>query len=438
MTTSRKPMSARGQEKSIDKLDKYSKESKAKAVGKFMRTFSRTKTSQFITTWDDPNYLLVFNAYINAIADASGDVDSNTVGDPAMLAWLDLVWELYFENANLKDLVAADEAAWKLYWCVYFQIAVEVQLQYNLRCLLPAYTEDNAVPGSTTTISYMDQSSFDIFVSSMKEYPAPKGVNALVDLFCTWIIKVSEGYEQYSLRIPEGYVMPFAPSYDLLDLEAMRALLRVNLGGFETHCLKYGMGKGTWSDPKKPRILTWDDVDVIAYLNHIHFVFYDNVPAQQEVYPDGGMIGTNLTTNYTLVEYFFKSDPNESAFHVLTPWFGIYNGTNNPYGGIVKHRDASAAEYKINALTVAHHGTSMTTVNLVDKNAHVFLAHMKAYDDGSSVLFRVNNDGTNFTAAQHVGGAWKLAVDQYLLMGYNRGATETSNDLLNYLGRLCR
>ena len=436
MTTSRKPMSGRGQDNKISSLDKYNKDSKSKQVGTFMRTFARTKTSQFITSWDDPNFLLVVNNYIQALADTTGAVDSLTVAQANMLNWLDIVWELYFTNSNLKDLVAADEASWKLYFCAYLQIKAELQIQYNVRTLLPAFTESDVVPGSGTAISFFSQSSYDIFLASMSQYPAPKGVNELVTLFCSWIIQISAEYERFSLRIPPGYITPFSTSYDLEDLEAMRDLLRVNLGGFKTHAKKYGLGTSTWSDPVSPKIVKFDDPNVIAYLNHVHFKFYDNQPAQQEVTPDGAFAGANLTTDYTLVEYFFKDSPNESPIHVLAPWFGTYNATNNPYGGIIKTRAAPTTEYKVNALTCSQHATGMTTVGLTDKNAHVYLAHTKAYDDDEDAVFKVSNNGTNFTAAQAVGGAWKMASDYNLLMGSGRGATETNNDLLNYLGKL--
>ena len=438
MPTQNKPMNARGQGKYIDKLDKYSKDSKSKSVGNYMRTFSRTKTSQFITSWDDPNYLLIVNNYLKFIADDSGGVDTSTIGQTGILSLLDILWELYFENANLKDLVANDEAAWKLYFCAYLQIAFEIQIQYNMRCLLPAYTESDSVPGDVDHISYLTQSSYDIFVASMKEYPAPKGVDHLVKLIAAWVIQISQGYEKYTVRIPEGYVCPFNSRYDLEDLQAMRALLRVNLGGFTTHAKKYGLGVGSWSDPVKPTIKQWGDPDVTAYLNHSHFMFYDNQPAQQEVQPDGGYAGNNLTTEYTNVEFFFKENPNESELHVLAPIFGTYNGTNNIYGGWIIEGLAAAAEYKVNMLTVAQHGTSMATCSLLDKNAHMLLAHSKAYDDGTAATFQVFNNGTNFTAEQHIGGAWKYASDHHLLMGSGRGATETNNDLLNYLGKLIR
>ena len=431
-------MSGRGQEGSATQLDTYQKNSKKAAVGKNMRTYSRTKVSQFITSWDDANYFLVFNNYFYTIADATGDVDANTVIGVVFEKWLNLAWELYYKNANLKDLVAADETSWKLYWATYFCIATEIQLQYNMRCYLPAYTESDIVPGSGTAISFFSQASFDIFCASMAEYPAPKGVWELVDVLCTWLIKMSNEYERFTVRIPAAYCSPFNTQYDLADLEAMRALLRVNLGGFETHATKYGLGKGSWRDPIKPTIKTWNDVDVIAFLNYVQFNMYDNQPDQQLVYPDGGYTGVNSTTSYTLVEQFFKDDPNESLLHLLGPLFGTWEADHNPYGGWILTGQAATTEYKVNMMTCAHHGTAMSTCSLIDKNALTLLYHTKAVADGGSAVFQTFFNGTNFTAAQNLAGCWSFASDAMLLYGIGRGATETNNDLLNYLGKLLR
>lgn len=436
MPTKRPPTSGRGQENSIDKLDKYQKASRSASKGTFMRTFSRTKTSQLVTAWNDIHYLTVMNNRFLWIADGTGAVDSATVPFAATMNLLNVAWELYYTNANLKDLVAAEEESWKLYFAVYLQLATEIQLQYNFRTLLPAYTESDTVPGNNTNISYLNQSSFDIFVASMAEFPAPKGVDHLVKLFCSWIVELSPGYEKYTLKIPPAYFVPFMASYDLADLEAMRELLRVNLGNFITHSKKFGLGTGSWSDPVKPVVKSLDDPDVIAYFNHVWFMFYDNTPGTQLVHPDGGFAGVNRTTDFTGVEYFFKDSPNESPIHVLAPLFGTYNITNNPYGGIIIEETPAATEYEVNMVCVSQHGTDAGAIGLNDPNVNMILSCTKAYDDGNDAVFKVFNNGTNFTATQEVSGNWKFGIHHKLLMGAGRGATETENDLLNYIGKM--
>lgn len=435
MTTDRKPTFGRSQSKSD--LDTYNKKSKTQAVGNYMRTFSRTKTSGLITSWDDVHFFSIKTAYFKCIADASSAVDSATVGDPGLLAILDLGWETHFKNANLKDLVAGDEAAWKLYFCVMLQVCIELQLQYNIRCTLPAYTESDAVPGITPeTLCYLTQSSFDILVSSFKDYPVPKGVYELVDLFCTWQVQLTQEYERHTLRIPAAIFQPFAPVYDLADLEAMRNLLRVNIGGFITHGKKYGLPTTGWRDPGKPTMKQMDDVDVIAYFNHSPFAYYDNQPAAVVFSPNGGFLGANLTTEYTLVEYAFKDTPNESKIHVLAPWFGTYNATNNPYGGIIHQGTAKTAEYYLNLNFTSQHGTSVTGANLGDAIiADLIVLFHKAGSDNAAATLNLQYTGTNFTADKGLDDIWPLAYYNKLFYGTGRGATETNNDLINFIGR---
>lgn len=437
MTTDRKPMSGRGQTKSD--LDSYMKKSKISAVGNFMRTFSRTKTSGLITSWDDAHFFSVKNAYFKFLADVTSAVDAATVGDPGGLVLLDILWETHFQNANLKDLVSTDEASWKLYFLSMLQICIDFQIQYNMRCYLPAYTEADAVPGDAANITFLTQSSYDIFISSMKEFPVPKGIYELVDLFATWVVQLTQEYEKHTLRIPAAIFQPFNTVYDLEDYQAMRALLRVNLGGMLTHAKKYGMGISAWRDPVKPTVKTLSDPDVIGYFNHSTLYYYDNQPAAVFFRPNGGIAGANLTTEYTLVEYAFKDNPNESAMHVLAPWFGVYNATNNPYGGFIHQYAPNSAEYYINMMFCAQHGTGMTATNLGDAilTDTLVLFH-KAGSDNTGATFKLIYNGTNFTAEKGLDDCWPLAYFNRLFYGTGRGATETNNDLINFLGRSLR
>ena len=430
-------MSGRGQGKKD--LDSYMKASKNSAVGNFMRTFSRTKTSGMITAWNDAHFLSVKGAYFKFLADGTGAVDDATVGDPGCLILLDVLWETHFQNANLKDLVANDEAAWKLYFLAMIQICVDFQLQYNLRCYLPAYTESDIVPGTHIAETFLTQSSYDIFISSMKEFPVPKGIYDIVDLFCTWVVKLTPEYERHTLRIPGAIFVPFHSLFDLEDFEAMRGLLRVNLGGAITHAKKYGLGMGAWRDPIKPIEKTVNDVDVIAYFNHSPFRYYDNQPASVTFYPNGGFLGANLDDNYVLHEYGFKDNPNESAIHVLAPWFGTYDVTNNPYGGIIHQASTTAAEYYCNLSFVAQHGTSVANANLGDAiiTDTIIMLHKCASDNVAATL-QLQFSGSNFTANKGCDDCWPLAYNNQLFYGTGRGAVETNNDIINYLGRLLR
>ena len=437
MTTDRKPTSGRAQKKSD--IDSYMKKSKEAQIGNNMRTFARTKTSGLITSWDDPHFLSVKGAYFKFLADTTGAVDSATVGDPGALVLLDLLWETHFQNANLKDLVATDEASWKLYFLAMAQICMDFQLQYNLRCYLPAYTEADAVPGTNSAITFLKQSSYDIFIASMKDFPVPKGIYNLVDIFATWVVKLTQEYERFTLKIPAAIFAPFQSTYDLEDFEAMRNLCRVNLGGYITHSKKYGLGSSTWRDPIKPTEKTVNDVDVIAYFNHSPFRYYDNQPASVYFYPNGGFQGGNLTTDYTQVEYGFKDTPNESPIHVLACWFGLYDATNNPYGGLIRQGGPNTAEYYINLAFCAQHGTSVTAANMGDAiiTDTILLLH-KCSSDNVAATLKLEFAGTNFTAVKGVDDCWPLAYNNQLFYGTGRGATEANNDIINYLGRSIR
>ena len=435
MTTLKRPTSGRGQSDDISKLDSYNKTSRSAAVGNNMRNFSRNKTSRSMTAWDDENFLTIITAGFKFIADDTSAVDAATIPSAQFLSLWDVLWETHYENANLKDLVAAEETSWILYFAVMLQINVEIQLQYNLRTLLPAYTESDTVPTTNTEITYLTQSSFDIFVASMKVYPVPKGVYELVDVFTTWIVKLSQEYVKYSLNIPPSFMAPFAPLYDLADLEAMRNILRVNLGNMTTHAKKFGLKVGAWRDPVKPTIKSFDDPDVIGYLNHMWFIFYDNTPGNQLVQPNGGWAGDNLTDDYTLVEYYFKDNPNESPLHVLGPWFGVFDATNNPYGGFIILVAPAAVEYHLNMAYVAQHGISTDPGQFTNSAVKEILPLFKASSDSEAAIFSLAYAGTNFTANQNLQDSWPLAGILNLFTGKGRGATETNNDLINYLGR---
>ena len=349
---------------------------------------------------------------------------------------MDVLWETYYENANLKDLEATEEASWKLYFLAAIQIAMDIQIQYNNRCYLPAYTESDTVSGGISVISYWTQSSFDIFLASMKDFPIPKGIYELVDTFCTWVVRLTNEYEKHTLKIPAAIFSPFMCRYDLADLEAMRNLMRVNLGGMVTHAKKFGLKTVGWRDPVKPTEKLVSDPDVIAYFCHSPFQWYDKTPAVDQVDLNGGFGGANLTTDYTLHEYLFKDSPNESKIHCLAPWFGIYNGTNNPYGGVIIQNSPNTAEYYVNFNSCAQHGTAMTAADMGDAVfCDLIISLHKCSYDNKAATFSLNLNGTNFTAAKGMDDAWPLATMNLLFIGSGRGATETNNDLLNLLGR---
>ena len=434
MAKDTRKLSGRGEQYS-SKLDAYNKESKKSAVGKAMRTFSRSKVSDMITTWDDANYFTVRNCYLGLLADATGAVDTLTVPSNQATNVFNLVWELFYTNANLKDLVADDETSWKLYVAVYLTIMAELQIQYNARCYLPAYTEADATPGGASGITYFQQESYDIFVASMAQYPMPKGCDSIVKDLFSWVIKLTESYDKYTIRIPSAIFQPFNTRYDLADLEAMRELLRVNLGGFTTHAKKYGLGVGSWHDPVKPVERKFGEPDITAFLCHSHYIWYDNTPAHAHAYPAGGFVGGNSTTDWTSVEYYFHSDPNESSLHVLAPLFGTYDATHNKYGGWLIDGAAVAAEYQVNFFSCAQHGTSMTNHSFIDKSSGAIIAVMKATSDGIATLKKYI-DGTNFTAASELASNWAYSNYFGLFFGSGRGQTEAQNDMLNYIGRI--
>lgn len=439
MTTERRPTSGRAQSNTASKLDAYNKASKKAAVGTNMRTFSRTKVSNLISSWDDVHYFTVKGQYFKFINDSSGNVDSASTLTAQAENLLNLAWETNFQNANLKDLVAADEASWKLYYGAMIQICLDFQIMYNMRCYLPAYTESDIVPGVGNAISYFSQSSFDIFLASMSQFPVPKGVYEIVDLFATWVVKLTQEYERFTLRIPAAIYQPFTAVFDLADYEALQDLLRVNLGGFVTHAQKYGMKTGAWRDPIKPTEKLTSDPDVIAYFNHCPFKYYDNQPAQVIFYPNGGFLGTNLTTNFTDVEYMFKDTPNESQMHVYAPWFGLYNATNNAYGGFILQLDANTAEYYVNLIFTKQHGTTMAYANLGDATlVDVILLLHKCASDNVAATLKLEFGGTNFTAVKGLDDTWPIATHFLLYLGKGRGATETINDLINLFGRNLR
>ena len=437
--TDRKPYSGQGSRGSADNIaarDAYEKNSRTKAVGRFMRTFSRTKTSPLVTAWNSAGYLTIKGTHPVFIADVSSAVDSATVGSTGWLALLDKAWEIFYTNANLKDLESAEEDAWKLYFCAMMQICASLQIQYNFRTLLPAYTESDTTPGSSTQIPYFTQSSFDIFLASMKNYPVPKGIYELVNAWFGWIVQLADEYEQFSLRIPPCYFAPFNDYYDLADLEALREICRVNLGNMTTHAKKFGLKTGSWTDPKSPTIKKPDDVDFIAYCNHAMIVWYDNTPAADVANPNGGFMGANRTSNFTSVEYCFKDTPNESIFHLFAELFGYTQGANAVYAGIFVPGGVNAAEYTTDLLDVAEHGTAVSSMLLGELPCVVINSLFKAFHDSNSAIFQVSLGGTNFTAAQLMDGVWPFAVANNCYIGSGRGADETENDIVNYFGKL--
>ena len=62
----------------------------------------------------------------------------------------------------------------------------------------------------------------------------------------------------------------------------------------------------------------------------------------------------------------------------------------------------------------------------------------KCASDNLAATLSLEFAGTNFTATKGVDDCWPLAYNNHLFYGTGRGATETNNDIINFLGNLIR
>ena len=310
---------------------KYQQDSRAKASSKFMRNFNRTKTKAHMTSYDDVHHLLV-NKW--CLADI-------TAGNPqtAFNLLLDQAWEIAAKTGNIKDLDATQEANYKTWVQEWTVIAWDIAAQMALRPLMPAFTEASGSATSANAIYAFVQSDWDALISSLERLDCPDFIYRFIQPFL-FIIQMTNEYERAGLTIPPSYFIPICHTHTLALLQAHREAAKAVMGNAMLHSKKFGIPFSKFSSDKLKMNLVqkasiWDNQDILSYFTNVRFIMYDDGDnAQYIMHPPGGQLGGDKTGEFTNYVYPFIDGKPMPQLHAMAMLCGIYNATNNPFGGI--------------------------------------------------------------------------------------------------------
>ena len=421
-------------------ISTYNKISLAGEKGLPIRSFKRTKKSSIIQAIDSIHYLTMLENHIKVDTVAGGN------GETAFNALVDMMFNLGYQNAHKKDLVAANLTAYKAICCDTFQICYEILLRKTLRSLTNSLTESSTTSSSKGVVQPWDTDDWDFFINRLGNYgPIPHWIYTLANQLFSKFIKISDSYTQYKNVFPPSYGMMFQPIYDLAEMIAIRNALKPQRVAALTLMDKFGIpyDKGINHEILNPVQVSVEDKDIRALFNHNCNVEYGyDAGAPERLHPSGNFNDDQLTA-YTYRKYYFDDPKPESMIHALAPLLGQYSAVNNEFGIIENFAWAAAPDGEWNALVAAENDLVFTQADLNSRHGSwMFLHHLAIWQDADNIQF----DATKYRIAI-VGDAtgvdhyeelfnmcWPYSLRDTNLM-YGTGVTydEARANLMNYL-----
>lgn len=378
--------------------DTFQAESKAASRGKFFRSFHRTKTKAYMTTYNDIHYLSVIKYTLSNINDGA---NVEAAFDNA----LDIAWEMGAKTGNIKDLVTTQETAFKNWLRFWTILAFETAAQAMLRPFVPAFTEGSGTITSTTTISPWVQADWDAFIASLERLDCPDFIYRFMQPYLFYI-KMTDTYEKSGITIPASYVLPICHVNILTNLQANRENAKAASAEAMLHCKKFGIPFGKFSlDKLKAREVNRKDIfqnqDIVALFGFMPFNYTwktgPTVTLREQV---ACLTGADLVADYNVIKYPFIDGQPLSMVHALYPLYtGTYDATNEPYANILYPMVTATTEYQVNIFHTSLLGTAWT-VGLMSGNSSLQVLELFMAMYNTAANFGMTWSGTEVTTAQ--------------------------------------
>ena len=377
---------------------------------KFFRTFHRTKSKAYMTTFDDVQFVSVLKFCLNNIV----------AGDPATTFDLiiDKAWEQGAQTGNIKDLDSTQETAfgdWIANWLI---IAWDVASQAVLRPFLAGVTESSTTTSTDATIAIWAQSDWDAFINSLERLECPDFVYRFIKPFM-YVIRLTETYERAGIEIPPSYLLLTQYTHNFADLSAHREVAKGVSGNAMVHCKKFGIPFSKFSLSKLSAIELsknemWNNQDLLAFFGMFHVWVYDNTPTNKHMSQNNNTVytGANLTTDFTNVSYPFIDGQPMSIIHALYPCFGrtIVNNARGEILGQLIHLPETN-EYECNIRMMKLLGTAWVNGSIengVASDAYRILCLIAGYysSDATGALYWTGTKVTGNQATSMLKWIW--------------------------------
>ena len=316
--------------------DYYKKRAAESGGGIFPRGL-HSRTSQIITSFTDEHYLHIV---LRSLDD--GTANSLTAFKNAMTACVDQG----HRSGNMKDVATGEETAFQNLCGASFCLMMDMALQLQIKEMLayPAESDTNALAVNRPVV--ITTSSFDKVTNELEQRGAviPNAVIALVKEF-NFYFKIQEPYVKGVVNLPGSYLIPFAPSKILTELEVYKTAIMANQLLAVNYMNKFGVKFSSFNRSmiEGAQEFTLNSPRALQYFGHTQLHYYD-AAAIVPLVPTGDI---EAADGVATRKYWFVKDPNEDLFHALVPFLYGYVVTDNQYGGIFDEYTCDASDNRI-------------------------------------------------------------------------------------------
>lgn len=389
-------------------------------VGKFMRTFSRNKKKEIMTTYDDVDYFTALTVHVHS-------ANCEYFGDAVLEAYT-----RGQQVGHMQDEVAAQKDALDKTADYGLELLLDLSAQWPWDNLLSNFPRLDTISATGTgaagqvTIAHYEEATMADILQKMDKLELPVFLKKILEQV-NFYFKVSEGWTDMNMDdIPSRYFIPRMPYNAATTNKTLINLIWAEQGELKNHCKKFGIKLEQFSvDWLKPREIRFDSEDGIAYLSHANLFARDGTGTGNFQVVGSYPMHVNDGENG---KWWFKSDPNESVLNYLSPLYYNYAATYNIYGGCMNGSSLIASGADMLAVRCKFtEPTEMLACKFIDIIDIIF-KYRKFWEEGAQT--NVEIQGTEIsnvdvvTANAQVTWPYATELDLY----YGTGIDETSKD----------
>jgi hypothetical protein len=422
-----RPPTGRQVEDKEKKVERYVTERRKADLGRHMRTFRMARAKELYTAYDHDLFLVALPCIVHSDSCAylaDGFLEAYTRGQKV---------------GHMKDEEAAQKDAFDKTIDYGFELLRDLAAQWPWENLLGNFPRQDTVSqlgtGATgqVKVAHYEEATMGDILQKLDGMEFPKGLIKIVK-DTNFYFKTSEAWiDGHKNSIPASYFIPTMPENASDTNKTLISLLWAEQGELRNHCQKFGIPLEKFSpDSLKPRELSLNDLDAIAYFQHAPLCYRATGGAANGesagLYPHDEDNGENR-------KWFFKEDPNESVINFMPGLWHTYEADYNPYGGAMRGWLNFGANGDAIVVTCKQYeGTEMLSKDVIEV-LHLIKNYKCLWEDDT--VTNMELQGTELTNTDAVfanqAWTWPKSIDLELYQASGIDETSRKNTFLSYL-----
>lgn len=394
--------------------------------GRYLPTFSHTRTHTKMTAYDDTDYVVVaLKHFIPTVYTGLENLAK------------DIVYQGHTAG-HMKDKVDAEETAYAANAAKLLAMILDLRYQYNIKNLFADIPTADETGTSASAIAIWDDASWNNMMTEYdgKDIAVPNWIIKIADEL-SFYFQMSDEYLVGTVRTPPSYFVPYTSDQKLTEIQALNVTVYGNNSLAKLYMDKFKVGYTKLSTSLIEKDLTLyqgvHNSKALAFFCHEFFQVYDNGGAHS-IERDGSIHDDDLTSR----KYYFIDKPDEDILHVLAPLLESYVDADTCYFGAFGQIHCGADDDDISMIKADFIETTAWVAATVT-NCWFMLQHYAAlYQQGAghsqgdtSGWLNMSLTGTKLAADIDLGD-WPLAVSLKAFSGTGLTETIANNALLNF------